>query len=100
VSAPGAVWALPLASTPSPSGTTTGSPTPNPDIAPDPNSVTPGLAGFLVVFILAIVTFFLVRNMTGRLRRMRFRENERLAVEQAQQDAQPADPGAAASKQD
>jgi hypothetical protein len=31
---------------------------------------------------------------------MRFRENERLAVEQAQQDAQPADPGAAASKQD
>jgi hypothetical protein len=55
----------------------TAGPTPAPQ--PDPDSVTPGLYGFLVVFVLAIVTWFLLRNLTGRLRRMRYREEQRLA---------------------
>jgi flagellar biosynthesis/type III secretory pathway M-ring protein FliF/YscJ len=61
--------------------TTTPSPAPT---APDPNSVTPGFRGFLVVFLLAIVVWLLMRNMTRRLRRMRLRE------EQAQRDADAA----------
>lgn len=56
-------------------------PTP-PPTAPDPDSVTPGLLGFLVVFVLALATWLLLRNMTGRLRRMRFREEQRIKSEQ------------------
>lgn len=78
-----------LATTPTPaasptttSTTTTSTTTPSPGATlPDPDSVTPGLAGFLVVFVLAIVTWLLLRNMTGRLRRMRFREEQRQATE-------------------
>jgi hypothetical protein len=69
-----AAWVLPAA-TPSPSTSTQ---TPR---SVDPDSVTPGVAGFLVVFVLAIVTWLLMRNMTARLRRMRFREQERLRTE-------------------
>ena len=53
---------------------------------PDPESVSPGLWGFLVVFVLAIVVWLLMRNMTGRLRRLRFREEERLRREAAERD--------------
>ena len=49
--------------------------------APAPESVSPGLWGFLVVFVLAIVVWLLMRNMTRRLRRLRFREQERLRRE-------------------
>lgn len=77
-----------LSTTPTPSvsptatSTSTGTGTPaSGQTLPDPNSVTPGLAGFLVVFVIAIATWLLLRNMTGRLRRMRFREQERLSRE-------------------
>lgn len=60
----------------------TATPTPTPS-APDPDSVTPGLLGFLVVFLLAIVTWLLLRNMTARLRRMRYREAQRIEAEEA-----------------
>ncbi|MBC7639340.1 MAG: hypothetical protein H7231_06115, partial [Rhodoferax sp.] len=43
--------------------------------------VTPGVLGFLVVFVLAVITWLLMRNLTARLRRMRFREEQRLATE-------------------
>src|SRR3954469_11504761 len=56
----------------------TSTPTPTPA---NPESVTPGLWGFLVVFILAIVVWLLMRNMTQRLRRLRFREQEGLRRE-------------------
>ena len=70
-------------------------PTPNPtatiptDVAPDPNSVTPGLLGFLVVFVLAIALWLLFRNLTGKLRRMRFREDQRLAQEAVENATSP-----------
>jgi hypothetical protein len=37
-------------------------------------TITAGLGGFIVFFALAIATWFLVRNMNARLRRMRYRE--------------------------
>ena len=42
--------------------------------------ITAGLGGFLVVFALAIVVWLLGRDLTRRLRRMRLREQERLAA--------------------
>lgn len=44
-------------------------------------SVTAGLAGFVVVFVLALVLWLLMRNMNGRLRGMRYREERRLKDE-------------------
>jgi hypothetical protein len=79
------------------SSTSTTTPSPGPTV-PDPNSVTPGVAGFLVVFVLAIATWLLLRNMTGRLRRLRFREEERAAREA--DDAPGADDGAGPDRAD
>ena len=68
--------------------TSTTTPSPSlPAKTPNPDSVTPGLLGFLVVFVLAVVVWLLMRNLTGRLRRMRFREEQRLADEARQQGA-------------
>ncbi len=53
------------------------------DLAPDPDTVTPGLYGFLVIFVLALATWLLMRNMTSRLRRMSYREAA-LAAQQAE----------------
>lgn len=54
--------------------------------------ITAGLGGFLVLFGLMLAVWFLGRDMTKRLRRMRLAEDERLAQvrrERAeQQDAQ------------
>jgi hypothetical protein len=48
-------------------------PTPSPGVQPpDPDRVTPGTAGFLVVFLLALATVLLVRSMTGHLRKVRY----------------------------
>ena len=66
-----AVW-LVLAATPSPTV---------PPNSPDPSSVTPGFLGFIVVFALALATWLLLRNLTARLRRMRYREERRVAGE-------------------
>nr|WP_284291749.1 hypothetical protein [Angustibacter aerolatus] len=75
--------------------------TPSPG-TPPADKVTPGFIGFLVVFVLAIVTWLLLRNMTGHLRRMRFREEQEAARVRAEQPDPPAggtspgaeDPGA------
>ena len=69
------VSALVWASTVSPS------PSPSPS---DPQSVSAGLWGFAVVFVLAIAVWLLMRNMTGHLRRMRFREQEELRRQAAE----------------
>jgi hypothetical protein len=50
----------------------------------DPNSVSPGILGFLAFFLLAVALIFLVRNMNGHLRRVRYRQ-EALDAEQAEQ---------------
>lgn len=45
--------------------------------------VTAGLGGFLVVFALALAVWFLGRDLTRRLRRMRRAEDRRLEQEAA-----------------
>ena len=49
----------------------------------DEDTVTPGWVGFVVIFALALVTVFLIIDMTRRVRRVRYREEvrEKLAAE-------------------
>lgn len=42
----------------------------------DPNTVSPGILGFLAFLFLAVALYFLVRNMNGHLRRVRYRAAE------------------------
>ncbi|MBT0770490.1 hypothetical protein KIH74_16215 [Kineosporia sp. J2-2] len=39
---------------------------------PDPDIVSPGFAGFLAVFCIAVATLFLIRSMTKHMRRAKF----------------------------
>jgi predicted membrane channel-forming protein YqfA (hemolysin III family) len=50
----------------------------------DEDTVTPGWIGFVVIFALALVTVFLIIDMTRRVRRVRYREEirEKLANEE------------------
>lgn len=43
--------------------------------------VGPGFWGFVAFFVMAVALWLLVRNMSGRLRRMAYRERERQAIE-------------------
>jgi len=91
-------WLL-LAATPSPSPGTTSTPV----AGPDPDLVTPGVAGFLVVFLLALATILLMRSMTGHLRKVRYSPDPAAApdagqrpqqqAQQQQQSPQPQQPG-------
>jgi hypothetical protein len=63
------------------SGTPTPSPTPS-GAYPDPDTVTPGALAFVIMFVLGVAIWLLLRNLTGRLRRMRYREEQRLRAEQ------------------
>lgn len=56
-------------------------------------SVTAGLAGFVVVFVLALVLWLLMRNMNGRLRGMRYREERRLKDETRTEPGAGKEPG-------
>ena len=40
--------------------------------APAPDLVSPGIAGFVVVFMLALATVLLLRSMVGHLRKVRY----------------------------
>lgn len=69
----------------------------------DPNTVTPGVAGFFAIFFVAVASIFIIVDMSRRIRRVRYRgevrerlEAERLATEQAEAgelapDVTPAD---------
>ena len=46
-----------------------------------------GLGAFIAMFFLAVALFFLMRNMNGRMRRMSYRERDRLAALEAEQAA-------------
>jgi hypothetical protein len=71
----------------------------------DPDTVTPGVAGFVAIAFVAIVTIFLLVDMSRRIRRVRYRgeirerlETERLesesliAEKQMVAEGGPADP--------
>ena len=65
-------------------------PTPRPGF--DQDTVTPGVAGFLITFGVAAVALLLILDMTRRIRRTRYREEIRAKLE-AERDGRPA-PGA------
>lgn len=52
----------------------------------DPNSVSPGLLGFIIVVIIGIATWFLARSMAKHLRKLDADQPE-------QPDAEPQDHG-------
>lgn len=55
---------------------------------PVPNSaVGPGIGAFLAFFALAVALYFLMRNMNARMRRMAYRERDRLAALEAAEAA-------------
>ncbi len=54
----------------------------------DPEAVTPGTLGFLATLFVVVITFFLIRDMTKRVRRVRYRE-------QVQEEAARAEAAAA-----
>ncbi|MDN4615813.1 hypothetical protein P5G50_15275 [Leifsonia sp. F6_8S_P_1B] len=63
-------------------------PTPTPSGAPDDDLVTPGVAGFVVTFLVALAAVLLALDMVRRIRRVRYRAeiNEKLDAEQAAED--------------
>jgi hypothetical protein len=42
------------------------------DTTPSADTISPGIAGFLVVFVLALATVVLIRSMVGHLRKVRY----------------------------
>ena len=51
--------------------------------APSTQTVGPGLGAFVAFFFLALALWLLMRNMNGRMRRMAYRERDRLTQAQA-----------------
>ncbi len=71
----------------------------------DPNSVSPGILGFIAFFVLAVALYLLVRNMNSHLRRVRYRQEAEEAEEAAEAEradraerADPIPPGRDADK--
>jgi len=48
-------------------------------------SIGPGLGAFVAFFALAVILWFLMRNLNGRMRRMAYKEQQRVAELEAQQ---------------
>lgn len=70
-----------------------GTPATPPDF--DPNTVTPGVEGFIAIALVAIAVIFLLVDMTRRIRRVRYRGEirERLEAEQEMiAEGGPAEP--------
>ena len=44
-----------------------------------PSTVGPGIGAFIAFFVLALCLWLLMRNMNGRMRRMAYREQQRVA---------------------
>ena len=66
-------------------------PSPIPDFTGDPNQVTPGVIGFVAIFLIAAATVLLLVDMTRRVRRVRYRAEvrEQLEAEAAEEAAGP-----------
>ncbi|WP_083513683.1 hypothetical protein [Curtobacterium luteum] len=83
-------WATIAAATPSPSPTS---------VVPDVD-VTPGVAGFIAIAVVAVVTILLVVDMTRRIRRTRYRAEirERLEAEAGAEGAATDEPARRAAE--
>ncbi len=65
--------------------------------------IGPGVWGFIAAFVLALALWLLMRNMSGRMRRMAYRERDRAEETDggpAGASAEPAQPDAAADGAD
>lgn len=60
---------------------------------PDADTVSPGFAGFVAIFCLAVATVLIIRAMTRSMRRVKFK-----ADEEARAEAASASPSAEASQ--
>jgi len=61
----------------------------------DPNTVTPGVEGFIAIALVAIAAIFLLVDMTRRIRRVRYRGELREQLEAEQRmiaEGGPAEP--------
>ncbi|WP_260980470.1 hypothetical protein [Microbacterium paludicola] len=79
------------------SGTET--PIPTPSMTVDPNSVTPGPAGFAVIVIVVLAVVLLIWDMNRRVRRVRYRSEVREELD-AEQAASPDAAGPATDAPD
>lgn len=52
-------------------------------------SIGPGLGAFVAFFGVAVILWLLMRNMNGRMRRMAYREQQRVAEVEARQTQGP-----------
>ncbi len=66
-------------------------PSPSPTTVPDVD-VTPGVAGFIAIAVVAVVTILLVVDMTRRIRRTRYRAEIRERLEQGDVDTATDEP--------
>jgi hypothetical protein len=73
----------------------TPSPTPFPEYTGNPNLITPGVWGFIAIFVVALATVGLIIDMTRRIRRSRYREEVRIKLEEEQAAADEAAAAAA-----
>lgn len=70
-------------------------PMPTPTMTVDPDSVTPGFAGFAIIVLIVVAVILLVWDMNRRIRRVRYREEirEELDAEEAAQQEASDDEG-------
>jgi hypothetical protein len=66
-------------------------PVPVPAYTGDPNLVTPGVIGFIAMFLVAAATVFLVMDMNRRVRRTRYRGEVRELLEEERNGAVAAE---------
>lgn len=52
-------------------------PMPTPSMTVDPNSVTPGFAGFAIIVLIVAAVVLLIWDMNRRIRHVRYREEVR-----------------------
>lgn len=66
---------------------TASNPSPQPNVGPDGDNVTPGVVGFLATLFIALGAVALIFDMIRRIRRMRYREEIATKLDQEQNEA-------------
>ncbi|MCX7521863.1 hypothetical protein OSC27_06170 [Microbacterium sp. STN6] len=59
----------------------------------DPDAVTPGVWGFVAIFVIAVVVVLLVFDMVRRIRRVRYRDEIRQKLDAEQTGDEPGSQG-------
>ncbi len=72
-------------------------PPPIPAFEGDVNLVTPGVVGFIVTFLIAVATVFLVLDMVRRVRRVRYRAEVRQQLDEERATGEGLGEGSGAS---